>query len=76
MYLLQLVENRNPFAVCETHESFTTAITEETMYSSVKIIGELKLPDWGESTYIKVQGIDEEGDFNNLNVEIMRVVKY
>lgn len=76
MYIL-INENKRPFAIVEnnTNMRIEKAIAEEYSYEEVGLIGEIKLPDWGETTTIEFNAIDNGEEYIN-DVKIMKLVKY
>ena len=76
MYIL-LNEYNEPFAIVEnsTNMRIEKAIAEEYSYEEVGLIGDIKLPDWGETSIIEFNAIDNGEEYIN-DVQIMKLVKY
>lgn len=77
MFVLINSDNK-PFAIVEnnTNMRIEKAITEEFLYEEVGLIGEIILPDWGETKELEYVATDEEGQEVTDFIEIIKLVKY
>lgn len=77
MYVLINDSNR-PFAIVEnnTNMRIEKAIAEEYLYEEVGLIGEIVLPDWGETKTIDFVATDDDGLEYHESIEIMKLVNY
>ncbi len=77
MYVLINDSNR-PFAIVKdnTNMRIEKAIAEEYLYNEVGLIGEMILPDWGETRTIDFTATDDDGFEYQESVEIMKLVNY
>lgn len=77
MYILIDYSNR-PFAIVEnnTNMRIEKAILEEYLYEEVELIGEIVLPDWGETKIIDFVATDNDGFEYHESIEIMKLVNY
>lgn len=77
MYIL-LNENKRPFAIVEnnTNMRIDKAISEEYLYDEVGLIGEMILPDWGETKTIDFVATDDDGFEYHESIDIMKLVNY
>lgn len=77
MYIL-INEYNKPFAIVEnnTNMRIEKAIAEEYSYEEIGLIGEVRLPDWGETNTIDFVATDDDGFEYHESIEIMKLVKY
>ena len=77
MYILINDSNR-PFAIVEndTNMRIEKAIAEEYNYEEVGLIGEIVLPDWGETKTIDFVATGDDGSEYHESIEIIKLVKY
>lgn len=76
MYIIS--EYEKPFAIVEnnTNMRIEKAIAEEYLYESVSLIGDIVLPDWGETKVIEFIAEDENGEEVTNELTLMKLVKY
>lgn len=77
MYILIDEDYNRPFAIVKdnTNMRIEKAIAEEYSYEEVGLVGEIKLPDWGEKSTIEFNAVDNGEEYIN-DVVIMKLVNY